>query len=533
MSTLNASNGRGTPRSSQPGHRLWVLVIALAALAVAVVGCGGSSAQNTLPAQNAASSQPTAVPSTIRIADDGVVTSLDPIVEPEYEFLELTSLWGGFLTTYGAGKPSLANTLTPSNGSTVWTVNLEPGVKFSDGTPITAKDVVASFERVAKSEGIEGDFFVGPFFRKLSSVTADGDSTVMFKFHEPEPDFAKEVSQPEMVIVPASGIAEGESFWKQPISAGRYVVASADMVNGSFKFTQNPNYPGTAPKVKTVLVTSVPDPATRLAQLKSGQTDYAENLPGNLLPQITDNLRVDPAPWFGGSLYLAPNVHKGSILSDVRIRQAINLAVDRQQVSETALGGEVAGKPLYGIPWNQTNEPPNAAPFPQDIEKAKELLRGTACENGCTLPTTYFTDAVWQLPVVAQVVAQQLKEIGITLKLEGLSIAKESEFEHKGWELALGWTGGYDDSAAFVSGYYVSGGWMPSTTGFSSPRMTALGHEMAIAEPQKLPPMIEQANELFAKNLPIIPLTTLTYLAGSPLPATTLTNTGATYLDLG
>lgn len=533
MSTFNNANGRGTPRSFVPSHRLWALVIALAAVAVAVVGCGGSSAQNTLPAQSAADTQTSVVPSTIRIADDGVVTSLDPIVEPEYEFEQLTSLWGGFLTTYGEGKPALAKTLSPSGGSKVWTVELRPGVKFSDGTPITAKDVAASFERIAKTEGIEGDFFVGPFFAKLSSVTADGDSTVVFEFKLPEPDFAKQVSMPEMVIVPASGVAEGESFWKQPISAGRYVVDSADLVNGSFKFTRNPNYPGTPPKVKTVVVTGVPDPATRLAQLKSGETDYAENLPGNLLPQITDNLRVDPAPWFGGSLYLAPNVHKGSILSDVRIREAIDLAVDRQQISETALGGEVAGKPLYGIPWNQTNEPPNAAPFPQDIEKAKQLLRGTACQNGCTLPTPYFTDAVWQLPVVAQVVAQQLKEIGIDLKLEGLSIAKGSEFEQKGWELAMGWTGGYDDSATFVSGYYVTGGWMPSTTGFSSPQMSALGAEMAVADPKQLPAMIERANELFAKNLPIIPLTTLTYLAGSPLPAGTLTNTGATYLDIG
>jgi peptide/nickel transport system substrate-binding protein len=532
MSPFNL-NGRDTSRADAPGHRLWALALALAALAAAVAGCGGSTAENTLPAQSATAGQPTAVPSTIRIADDGVVTSLDPIVEPEYEYEELTSLWGGYLTTYGTGKPSLASTLTPADGEKTWTVKLRPEVKFSDGTPITAKDVVATFERIANTEGIEQDYFVGQFFGKLASVTAEGDSTVVFKFHEPEPDFAEAVAMPEMVVVPAAGIAEGESFWKHPVSAGRYVVASADLVNGSFKLTRNPNYPGTAPQVKTVMVTGVPDPATRLAQLKSGETDYAENLPGNLLPQITGKLRVDPAPWYGGSLYLAPNVHKGAILADVRIRQAINLAVDRQQISETALGGEVAGKPLYGIPWNQTDEPPNVAPFPPDLAKAKELLKGTACENGCTLPTTYFTDAVWQLPVVVQVVAQQLKQIGITLKLEGLSIAKGSEFESKGWELAMGWTGGYENSPSFVSGYYVSGGWMPFTTGFSSPKMTALGHEISVADPQEVPPLIDRANELFAENLPIIPLTTLTYLAGSPLPAATVTNTGATYLDLG
>jgi len=471
------------------------------------------------------------VPSQITIADDQVVTALDPLVNSDYEFDQLTLLWGGFLTTYGAGQPELASTLSPSDDSREWAVTLRPGVRFSSGAPIKAQDVVATFERVDNTPAMHTDGFVGPFITNLSSVAADGNSTVIFKFKLPEPDFAKQVSIPEFVIVPATGIAQGASFWKHPISAGRYVIASADLTNGNFRFTVNPDDPGTPPKVKTVVVTSVPDAATRLAELKSGQIDYAENIPGNVLPQITGNLRVDPAPWFGGSLFLQPNLARGTVLSDVRIREAINLAVSRQQISQTALGGDIAGQPLYGIPWNQTNAAPNVPAFPSNLAKAKALLHGTACQNGCTLKTLYYTDAVWQLPVTIQVVAQQLSTIGIKLALDGVPLST-SDLYPSGWELWMGWTGDYDNSATFLSNYYVTSQWQVPQ-GFSDPAMVAVGKEMAVARPDQLTTLVQQANKLYAQYLPDIYLTTLTYLAGSSLPAKVLTNTGAAYFDIG
>lgn len=526
-------NSRDRGAGGAPGRRTWALVIGLAVVALAVAGCGGSSNPTSSSTQRDKDALSRSVPSQITLADDQVVKSLDPIVNSDYEYGQLTLLWGGFLTHYGSGQPELAATLSPSNNFKAWTVNLQTGVKFSNGAPVTSQDVVASFERLAKMKAIESDFFAGAFYTNLSSVTAKGDSTVIVNFKVPFPDFAKQVSMPDFVILPASGISQGASFWKHPISAGRYQVQSADLVNGNFTLSVNPNYPGTLPKVKVVVVKGVPDPATRLAQLKSGEIDYAENLPGNYLPQITGKLRVDPAPWFGGSLFLAPNVHKGQVLSDVRIRQAINLAINREQISRTALGGDIAGRPLYGIPWSQDNSPPNVAPFPQDLAKAMALLKGTACENGCTIKTIYWTDAVWQLPVTIQVVAQQLKQIGINLQLDGIPVSAGSPYTQPGWQLAMNFGGEYDNSPSTISAYFITGGWEPTSTGFSDPAMTAFGQQMAVAGPSQLPALAQQSNKLFAQNMPVINLTTLTYLAGTSLPASVLTNTGAAYFDIG
>lgn len=507
-----------------------LLALGTAAVALLASACGSSPHTSASGASGAAAS----ASSVVRIADDSVVTTLNPVDYAAYEVVEVTYLWGGFLTTYGSGsaggQPLLAQTVASSNDFKTWTVVLKPGMKFSDGSPITSADVVASFQYIAKESGADTNDFIGSFFSNLVGVTSAGKLTASFTFRDPNPDFAKEVAMPEMVIVPAARLAQGKSFWDHPISAGRYKVDSADLVNGSFSLTANPYYAGPSPKVKQVEITSVPSAATRLAQLRSGQTDYAENLPGDLIPQVKGDTRVDAAPWAGGSLLLLPNVKSGSILSDVRIRQAVNLALDRNQISQVALGGVEAGRPLYGIPWNQTNAAPNVQSFAQDLSKARALLRGTACQNGCTLPTYYFTNAVWQLPVTVQVVAQQLGQIGIRLQLRGVPLSQN--LFPAGWGLAMWWTGFYDDSATYLSNYYVTGQWEQALTGFSSPAMTKLGQEMAVSAPSALPALIDRANTLFAQYQPIIPLTTLSYLAGSSLPAGLLTNTQAAYLDV-
>lgn len=520
MSTFNScSRGTGGAR----GRPLSALALGLVLTALALAGCGASSSQGS-------TAQSTTIPNQITIADDQVVTGLDPIVNEDYEFDQVTLLWGGYLTTYGPGAPELASTVTSSDDYKVWTVTLRPGVRFSDGAPIQASDVVASFERIAKTPGTDSDIFMGPFFTDLSSVTADGRSTTVFKFALPEPDFAKQVSIPEFAILPASGIAKGAAFWKHPISAGRYVIDSADLVDGSFRFSLNPYYPLAHPKVKTIVLMSVPDPATRLAELKSGEIQYAENIPGDYIPQITGNLRLDPAPWFGGFVGLEPNLQKGALLSNVRIRQAINLAVNRQQISQTALGGDIAGRPLYGIPWTQTAATPGVAPFPQSITKAKALLKGTPCQDGCTLDTTYNTNQVWQLPAGVQVLAQQLKKIGITLALHG-TLENGSPYT-AGWELRFWVLGDYDNSATFLSNLYVGEAYLKAE-GFSDPVLSALAAKIAVASPAQLPALVDAANKAFAQYLPEISLTTLTYVGATSLPKSVMTNTGVAYFDIG
>ncbi|MFE2038513.1 ABC transporter substrate-binding protein [Streptomyces scopuliridis] len=500
----------------------------VAAALVALTGCSTSTSDTTRASSSA-------TPSTIRIADDAIVKTLDPMANASYEAVQFTYFWGGFLTTYNAGtqggQPLLARSVTESEDRLGWTVALRPGLKFSDGTALTASDVAATFKRLRGLPGVTDDNFVGNFFSNLSSVAVAGGDSVVFKFKKPEPDFAKELAMPEMVILPAKGIAKGNAFWQHPVSAGRFQVESTDFTTGQYAFTGNPYYSGTKPKTKKIVVSGVPNAATRLAQLKSGQVEYAENLPGNLLSQLNGDLRQDAAAWPGGSLYLLPNF-KNPLLANSKIRQAINLAVDRKQISETALGGKNIGAPLYGIPWNQNGASPNVRPTARDIAKATSLLVGTPCENGCTIPLTAYSDAVWQLPLVAQVVQQQLKEIGITVNLHQVPFAQSGEWPKTNWGMFVGWTGFYDDSATYLSGFYLKNAGGRARSGFDSPEMDSLSDKLATATKEETPGLVQQANALYAEELPIIPLTTLSYVAGSSLPKSVLGNVQAAYITV-
>jgi ABC-type transport system substrate-binding protein len=143
----------------------------------------------------------------------------------------------------------------------------------------------------------------------------------------------------------------------------------------------------------------------------------------------------------------------------------------------------------------------------------------------------YFTNAVRQLPVTVQVVAQQLSKIGIKLELDGVPISDTNPYSG-GWELLMNWNGDYDNSATFLQNLYVSNGWQVPQ-GFDDPALTAVGKEIAVASPNQLPDLIKRANQLFAQYMPDINLTGLTYLGATSLPTSVLTNTGAAYFDIG
>ena len=524
-----------TPASRFRARRFTSTLAIAGVAALALSACSSSPGAETNSA---------GTPTSITIASQALPVALDPIVDAIYETTQVTFMWGGYLTNYGSGDasgtPQLAESLDLSEDQLTWTVTMKPDLKFSDGTPLTTADVAATFQRIMDTPGTAGDIFIGHLIGSLSAVTANDDSTVTFALSNPLPNFPAAVSAPQMVILPASGIAAGTDFWKKPISAGRYQLDSADLVNGRYEFSANANYYDDAPReVQKVTVVTVPDAATRLAQLKSGQVDYVDNIPGNLLSQVDGDLVLDPAQWPGGQMSLSPN-HNDPIVGDINVRKAISLAVDREQIAQVALGGEEVGLPLYGIPWNQSNGAPNAEPFERDVDAAQALLAGTACENGCTIPVVTVTDSAWQVPLVAQVVQQQLAEIGITLELRNVSIGQASaEMADGNFGFFLRWIGYYDDGANYLGGYVYTdpdAGYYTSIFGydggFASDELSVMSDKIKFATADELPALQEQANELYAELVPEIPLTTLSYVGVSRYSADVIHNIGAVFMEM-
>ncbi|MCA4132564.1 ABC transporter substrate-binding protein [Arthrobacter sp. M4] len=522
--------------------RRWSRRLSVAAATAAIAALTISACSSPSPASRSSSTE---VPSTITIADHAIPQSLDPMSSASYETTQLTFLWGGYITNYADGKdsgsPQLAESVAATADGLTWTIRLRSGLKFSDGSNLTSKDVVATLERILRTPNVAGDNWIGPALGSIKQVAAPDDVTVTLAMNRPYPGMPAALSTPEMVVLPASGIAEGDSFWKHPISAGRFKFDTLDTTNGKFTLSANTGYYDTTPrKVQKINFIAVTDAATRLAQLKSGQVDYADNIPGNLLSQVTSPYTLDTAKWNGGQMALSVNFGD-PIAGDARVRQAISLAVDRQQIVTSALGGETVGLPLYGIPWNQDNDSPNVKATNQDIAAAKAKLKGTKCENGCTIPLITVTDSAWQVPLVAQVVQQQLKAIGIKLEIENTTFTQVGDRLKQGnWGLFTRWIGYYENTQTYLGGYIygdpASGNnanfWGTWPTKPDMPGLKTLSDQLKTATGADTPALVEKINEQYSQELPSIPLTTLSYVGASRFPKDVIHSVGASYMVL-
>jgi peptide/nickel transport system substrate-binding protein len=490
--------------------------IAAAAALLALAGCAGTTA---------ASVSVSTSPTELRIVNEALLGTLDPTACGNTECRRVEYLAYGYLTQFPSGKPELAQSLTAAGGDTTWTAVLRPGLKFSDGRPLTSADVVASFERYLRPP-FKGTLDV---MKNIVSVTAQGSSAVVFKLAQPDADFPQSLTINTAAIYPA-GKLSASGFFARPVSAGPYEITAANLAKGAFTLTANPHYYGAKPEVRTIVFTTVSDGATRLAQVESGQVDYAKSIPANLLKDLPKNLRVEPVNFPGGMIHLVFNDGAGSksVTTDVRVRQAINLAVNRQQIVSVALSGYMA--PLYGLPW--IDQPALAPPVSRDVRKAKQLLHGTACQNGCTIRLLDIPDFNWQLPLVTTVVQQNLADIGITVQLVNTPIATLSKVAPDSWDGAV-LDPGYDvdTDSSIATGALTAWQWWGTTPSF--PDLAALAQQLAVAPASEDAQLKSEINAAFAKDMPWVPLTTLTFLDVSRLPESVIASPIGWKLNIG
>jgi peptide/nickel transport system substrate-binding protein len=482
-----------------------ILAPCLAVLACALIaGCGSSgSGPKDAPAspQAAGTSASGAAPQRIKIAYAAPVVSVDPSRTGGWSF---DFFYGARLTSNGTGeeigKPELAQSFEPSDGARTWTAKLRPDAKFSDGAPVTAADVVASFRHVTDDKAsLWGYQLTG-----LTTMQTPDERTVVFQFARPYPSFGEIVSEHTFTIFPKAGLAQGESFFDKPISAGPYLIDRIDP-NGHIVLKANPHYWGEPPTVKEIEYVLVPEAATRLAQVKNGDVDYATDLPGSLRPQVNGPVHAQILTYIGSTMMLVN--HKSPTTGDARVRRAIDLAVDRQQVA--AAGTQGLETPQRGYFPKSSGFADQSASAERDTDAAKDLLQGTSCAHGCELDVIYRNDVWWQQPTAA-VLQQNLQDIGITVKLEGLTGPDSVERTNDGrfdvlltsWNALVEAPDEYLDWSLSPKGTY-----MGARAHYRSKAMEQLIDEMRVADEADRPGIAARIEKLFAEDEPFIALT--------------------------
>jgi peptide/nickel transport system substrate-binding protein len=321
----------------------------------------------------------------LRISVDQAVSVLNPLasrVNPEYLVAEL--LYSGLtrLTTKMVAEPDLATGWTANEALTEWTFTLRKGVTFHDGSPCTAKDVVASFTAILDPKvASPARTNVGP----IDTVVAQDDTTVVFRLKAPYADLPVALAYNNARIVPAA-IADGklDTLSHTAIGTGPFKLVSYEP-DRQVVVARNANYFDPArPYLDRVEVVVYPDPTAEASALLSGDTDLMANTTPSEFPRFKGARGVVPLRIPSGQFL---NVNMGcdqAPFKDVRVRQALALTVDR-----TAMVGFVAQG--YGTPGNDTPLSPayhfyKDIPLKQrNIAAAKKLLADAGHADGLDL----------------------------------------------------------------------------------------------------------------------------------------------------
>ncbi|MCG2799515.1 MAG: ABC transporter substrate-binding protein [Cellulomonas sp.] len=487
------------PHRSVSGTRRRVLgaVAATGAALLALSACssGGSASSAT------ASSE---APSTFVVGTSASISTLDPNKAVDQAQLQILNLIGGTLTVfnedYSDVDPGLADSWEVSDDGLTYTFQIADDLKFSDGTDLTAKDVAATLDWVINDEGSWNAGMVAHW----ASAEQTGDSEVVLTLNSPQESVLSLLADPEIgTILPADKLGD-EEFYVNPISAGPYMLKSFDPTNGGATLVLNPNWTGATPAVPQIEFVYIQDSNTRGVQLKGGSIDLAENIPPNTLDQFTGDVEGTVTAAFGGN-FLIPN-DKNGILTDSKIRSAVSMAIDREQISEVIWAGQA--KPLYQFWPNTSTLSDPVLPEGVDVEGAKELLKGTACENGCELQFAFMAGQQ-STEDLAALLTEDLAAIGITftpVHVEGGEMGTlQSDFTFNFISSGL-----YDyvDRADILlaQGLQSDGGTNALFSGYSSPEMDALIAQAVSATGTERADLMQQINVLFGEELPLIPL---------------------------
>ena len=422
--------------------------VALALLtSLTLTGCGLSAGGDSEAAAPAAESKDV----SLRIGTSADAQSLDP---PNFsltaDFTRLDLLYDQLITLApdGTPEPGLA-TAWKQDSDTEWTFDIRQGVKFSDGTDLTAEVVKTNLERASKAK--QGSGYLGV----IESVEATGNQ-VKVRLSKPFSGLLNNLSVPVAGIVSAKAIAEGEKdLSSRPVGTGPYVLKTWNP-DELMVLERNENYWGEKPPVKTLEIVPIPEASTRYAALQSGDVHVIENPPPSELASIRDSkdltevIEVKAQPVFlGFELKQVP---------DVKVRRAIAMAIDKEAIVSTVLEGvgEAATKGL--IPPALISPSDEPITIPHDVEGAKRLMAEAGAKN-VTLDLVVPTDYYLKDKEVAEVLKEQLKEIGVTanLKMQESGTWFTSLLEHKTQMYWLGWGMPAGDPADMLTRVFRSG----------------------------------------------------------------------------
>ena len=301
-------------------------------------------------------------------------------------------------------EPRIAESYEISDDGLDYTFHLRDDVTFHDGTPVTADDVVFSIELYKASE------YQGSQISMLSSVEATDEHTVVCHLDAPYSPFLQGICSP-MIASKAYYESSEDDFVNNPIGTGPYKFVSRAK-GSNIKLEANEDYYRGAPEIKEVTFEVIPDSSTKAIALQTGEVNFAE-IDSATKPQLEANpaITIAEVPTSAFS-YIAMNTEKEPF-NDVKVRQAINYAIDRDNLVAVCYDGEaevnsnICAKERFGYSDDQFQ-------YTYDPEKAKELLAEAGNETPYDLGEILVAEKYSNLATVIQ---NDLKAVGLDVTI--------------------------------------------------------------------------------------------------------------------
>jgi len=371
-------------------------------------------------------------------------------------------------------RPGLAESWKQTSPTT-YQLNLRKDAKWSNGRPVVAADVIGSIERITGAEmnpaGVAAaktdeekkkasnkiSSYWSRQFGVIKALAASDDHTVKVELAKPHTAFLPALAHITASIIPIKEFKDG-SFdpTRQLLGSGPFMVG-AYKPKESWTLVRNPHYWRKGyPKVDTLNVLVIPDEAARVAALRDGRIDYSTFANPDIGRLVAGDAKLAVTPQITTN-YFRMDINalaEKSAFRDKRVRQALNLAIDRDALASIVFAG--AAKPDYPVPGAfgkaackdvDTYKLPRAA----RLDKARALLAAAGKPSVDVELIASTGDPIFAR--IAQVVQQNAKQVGFNIKIQQTPVAEylNKVFTKGEFDAALSWLAGYSDPSMVIA----------------------------------------------------------------------------------
>jgi len=510
-------------------RRQFLLAAVGGAGALALAGCSKSGSSR--PGQGGGSG------TTLRLADGAAGFPSPFASNADFGYNQMILLYDTLLWTEGSGKPIpwLAKSFESSADHLTYTFVLRDGVKWSDGRPLTADDVVFTFDYYAKwGAGTPSPAEIIQAPKGIAKVVATGATTVAFTLDKPAVTFPAQVAGAVPIIprhVWESISDPGRALDpKVLVGTGPYKLTSYNDDGGPMLFTAREDYFLGPPYVKRIEMNAITD---QFAALLAGNSDAAQGfgVRDDVLAPFKANgdygMVTNSGDFVTAQLYW--NLGKGGALGDVKFRQACALAIDRKElVTRLSAGKGQPGNPGFLSPANEFHTP--VRQYDLDVAGANALLDSAGYRpggggirqgpDGKPLSFEFRFDSVEGV-AMSEIVIPALKRIGVELRPKPATIGPDLF----GPKLFAVGGGGYDMAALIYPGpspggpnsdpdilrvVFASPGQrlsLTAATSYNNPTFDALADkQLATFDEAERKTIVDQMQKIVADDIPVLPL---------------------------